>query len=285
MTAVSFSTKKFTSRLTYGWHRAEVVGTLISIVSIWMMTIFLVKEAYSRFGKEPEVLGGRMLIVAVVGLIFNLIQITQMLCGCGGHGHAHAAGGGDDHGHGHGEAKEGEAPPQNMNMQGAILHVVGDLLSSVGVVIASVIIYFKPEWWYCDPICTFIFAVLVFSTTLGLFKKCMFIIMESTPANVDIDAVRRRIGEVVKEECEGRANKDDLCRVECKCNVHDLHIWGISSDRIALTCHVKTSRPMRVLKVTQIMLEKEFHISHATIAVEDPNDKDYDDDCENNIHD
>jgi len=200
MTAVSFSTKKSTSRMTYGWHRAELVGTLMSICSIWMMTIWLVKEAYSRFGKEPEVLGGRMLIVAVVGLIFNLIQITQMLCGCGGHGHAHAAGGGDDHGHGHGqsEAKEEDAP-KNMNMEGAILHVVGDLLSSVGVVIASVIIYFKPEWWYCDPICTFIFAVLVFSTTLGLFKKCITIIMESTPANVDIDAVRSRLEEVVKK--------------------------------------------------------------------------------------
>jgi len=59
--------------MSYGWHRAELVGTLISIFSIWWMSIFLVKEAYERLNKEPEVLGGRMLIVAVVGLIFNLI--------------------------------------------------------------------------------------------------------------------------------------------------------------------------------------------------------------------
>jgi len=83
-----------------------------------------------------------------------------------------------------------------MNMEGAILHVVVDLLSSCGVVIASVIIYFKPSWWYCDPICTFIFAVLVFSTTIGLFKRCMFIIMECCPANIDFEEVQRQLLEV-----------------------------------------------------------------------------------------
>jgi len=88
--------------MTFGWHRAELVGTMISIISIWIMSIFLVREAYIRLWSEPEVLGGRMLIVAVAGLVFNVIQITQMLCGCGGHGHVHAAGGGDDHGHSHG---------------------------------------------------------------------------------------------------------------------------------------------------------------------------------------
>jgi len=103
MTAVRFSMKSATNTMTYGWHRAELVGTLISIFSIWWMSIYLVKEAYDRLHSEPEVLGGRMLIVAVIGLIFNLIQITQMLCGCGGHGHAHAATGGS---HSHGEHAE-----------------------------------------------------------------------------------------------------------------------------------------------------------------------------------
>lgn len=115
-----------------------------------------------------------------------------MLCGCGGHGHTHA--GGDDHGHSHGggDHAEGEnevKAQKNMNMQGAILHVVGDLLSSFGVVCASVIIYFKPEYWYADPICTFVFAILVFSTTIGLFKRCMFIIMECCPMNIDYEMV------------------------------------------------------------------------------------------------
>jgi len=115
-----------------------------------------------------------------------------MLCGCGCHGHAHAATGGS-HSHGeHEEESTAEDKPSskgNMNMQGAILHVVGDLLSSFGVVCASVVIYFKPEWWWMDPICTFIFAILVFATTIGLFKRCMFIIMESCPENIDFDQV------------------------------------------------------------------------------------------------
>lgn len=73
MTAVGFSTKNANKRMTYGYHRAELVGTLISIFSIWWMSIYLVKEAYDRCFSEPEVLGGRMLIVAIAGLCFNLI--------------------------------------------------------------------------------------------------------------------------------------------------------------------------------------------------------------------
>jgi len=80
-----------------------------------------------------------------------------------------------------------------MNLEGAILHVVGDLLSSFGVVVASIVIYFKPEWWWCDPICTFIFALLVFATTIGLFKRCMFIIMECCPENIDFDKVQEEL--------------------------------------------------------------------------------------------
>lgn len=73
MTAVGFSTRNADKRMTYGWHRAELVGTMISIISIWIMSVFLVKEAWARLWTEPEVLGGRMLIVAVAGLVFNII--------------------------------------------------------------------------------------------------------------------------------------------------------------------------------------------------------------------
>jgi len=279
MTAVGFASKGATNRMTYGWHRAELVGTLISIFSIWWMSAYLVKEAYVRINSEPEVLGGRMLIVAVIGLLFNVIQITQMLCGCGGHGHVHA--GGDDHGHSHGGENDNEVEgKRSMNMEGAILHVVGDLLSSFGVVIASVIIYFKPSWWICDPICTFIFAILVFTTTIGLFKRCMFIIMECCPENIDFKQVEQDLLKVARDICQDPGT----CNTDVMCDVHDLHIWGISSDRIALTCHMKTTEPMKCLKAAKIMLEKRYGISHATISVEDANDKTMDDFCDNNTH-
>lgn len=168
-----------------------------------------------------------------------------------------------------------------MNLEGAILHVVGDLLSSFGVVLASVIIYFKPNWWYCDPICTFIFAVLVFATTLSLFKRCMFIIMECCPENIDFEQVKQDLEAVARQVCQ---LSGEVCKDACQCDVHDLHIWGISSDRVALTCHMKTSKPMTCLKEATYMLEKKYGISHSTISVEDPNDIDYNADCDNNIH-
>lgn len=212
---------------SYGWHRAELVGTVMSIASMWIMTIWLLKEATARFFMPPMVQGQLMFIVAVMGLIFNLIQIkilhggdTHFHLGEGFHGHSHdgeeghghSHGGDHGHGHGHGgaidnpELKESltgehdnhghahggtavamrETKPGGMNIDGATLHVLGDMLMSVGVIIASIIIYIWPDLWYMDPVCTYLFSVIVAFTTLPIVKKCLTIMMEGTPDDINL---------------------------------------------------------------------------------------------------
>lgn len=163
---IKFATKKATESYSYGWHRAELVGTLVSIASIWITTVWLLFEATKRvITPNEEIMGGLMFIVAVAGLIFNIIQILILHSGEGhyhpregGHSHSH---GDDGHSHGsskkpaadnekpllenheeeHAHGQDADESQRNMNVRAAFLHVLGDLLSSCGVVIAAIVIY------------------------------------------------------------------------------------------------------------------------------------------------
>ena len=107
--ALTLAQKAASGSLTYGWHRAEIIGTLVSVASIWIMTVWLLIEATKRFFEPPKVKGDVMLVVAVMGLIFNLIQMKILHSGDGhyhlggehDHGEGHGCGSGHDHGHGH----------------------------------------------------------------------------------------------------------------------------------------------------------------------------------------
>jgi zinc transporter 2 len=176
-----------------------------------------------------------MFIVAVMGLIFNLIQIKILHGGDthfhlgegfhghahgeegedhghshGNHGHAHAGAidnkelaeplnGGDNehghahsHGHSHGEKNEG-AKAGGMNLDAATLHVMGDMLMSVGVIIASIFIYIWPSLWMADPLCTYLFSIIVTVTTLPIVKKCLTVMMEGTPDEVNLEDLEKDI--------------------------------------------------------------------------------------------
>lgn len=143
--ALKMSMKKASAELTFGWQRSEVIGTVVSVVFLIILTIWLVHEAIARVFAPVEIDADVMLFTAVVGLIFNLIQMQILHDDSHGHGHGH------DHGHDHG----------NMNVDQAYLHALSDMLNSVGVCIAAIIIYFFPKAKIADPICAFIFAILV----------------------------------------------------------------------------------------------------------------------------
>lgn len=237
---VKLSTRAADKHLSFGWHRAELVGTLVSIASIWIMTVWLLKEATERFFMPPMVQGKLMFIVAVMGLVFNMIQIkilhggdTHFHLGEGfhshdheegeeghdhdhghshGHSHSHAHAKVDEpelkenmlehnhteetkvahthdhsHGHSHGHNHDHDHGGSNMNIDGATLHVLGDLLMSIGVICASIVIYIWPNLWYADPLCTYLFSIIVTVTTLPIFTKCLSIMMEGTPDEVNIE--------------------------------------------------------------------------------------------------
>eukprot|EP00833_Pecoramyces_ruminatium_P001618 jgi/Orpsp1_1/1175650/evm.model.c7180000054698.1 len=147
---------------------------------------------------------------------------------------------------------------ENINVKAAIIHIVGDLISSLGVVLAATIIYFDPSKVYIDPICTFIFSIIVIFTTINLLKQTLSVIMESTPEHIDSD-------EVIK----------DIKGIKGIIDIHDFHIWNITIGKPAIAAHIMVKNEglnveeyQRILNNAQYILCTKFGIHHTTLQIE-----------------
>ncbi|XP_059662106.1 metal tolerance protein 1-like isoform X2 [Cornus florida] len=143
---------------------------------------------------------------------------------------------------------------RNINVQGAYLHVLGDSIQSIGVMIGGAIIWYKPEWKIIDLICTLIFSVVVLFTTIKMLRSILEVLMESTPR--EIDATRLEKG---------------LCEMDEVVAIHELHIWAITVGKVLLACHVKVKPEAdadMVLNKVIDYIRREYNISHVTIQIE-----------------
>ncbi|XP_021767225.1 metal tolerance protein 1-like [Chenopodium quinoa] len=162
----------------------------------------------------------------------------------------------NSHGHNEHNQKEGSGKKKkrNINVQGAYLHVLGDSIQSVGVMIGGGIIWNKPEWKIVDLICTLVFSIVVLWTTIKMLRDILEVLMESTPR--EIDATKLQTGLLEMEEVVA---------------VHELHIWAITVGKILLACHVKVTPEADADLVLDKVVEyirKEYNISHVTIQIE-----------------
>ncbi|KAJ6776594.1 CATION EFFLUX PROTEIN/ ZINC TRANSPORTER [Salix koriyanagi] len=178
----------------------------------------------------------------------------------------------DEHHHTHGEdlaepllsthtevdnkTKEGrkQKKQRNVNIQGAYLHVLGDSIQSVGVMIGGAIIWYKPEWKIIDLICTLVFSVIVLGTTIGMIRNILEVLMESTPR--EIDATKLEQG---------------LCEMDEVVAIHELHIWAITVGKFLLACHVMIKPDAdadMVLDKVVDYIRREHNITHVTIQIE-----------------
>jgi zinc transporter 2 len=116
---------------------------------------------------------------------------------------------------------------ENVNLRAAYVHILGDIVQSVGVILAAILIYFLPEWRVADPICTFVFSIIVMFTTVSIIKDCMRVIMEATPKHINLDHL-----------------KIDLYQIEGVKAIHDLHCWSLSLDAksYSLTVHIRSTK-------------------------------------------
>lgn len=158
-----------------------------------------------------------------------------------------------DHGGNH-DDHDGSSHGSGINVRGAYLHVLGDLIQSIGVMVGGAIIWYKPEWRIVDLLCTFFFSVIVLGTTIKLIRDILEVLMESTPREVDAGALQR-----------------GLMDIEGVIAVHELHIWAITVGKVVLACHVMI-RPDAdsddlLAKVIQYCDQK-YKISHVTIQIE-----------------
>lgn len=220
-----------------------------------------------------------MLAIAALGFVLNFIMVAWI-----GHDHSHhhhhdhgCHNSGHDHSHhqcdtDHGRGKEElskitdeesvtlvsssqrNTNVLNINLQGAYLHVMADMIQSVGVMIAGAIIWAKPEWFIVDLVCTLIFSVLSLSTTLPMLRNIYGILMERTPSEIDISKL-----------------ENGLRNIKGVQDVHDLHVWAITVGKFALSCHVVAepgTSSFDLLGTIKHYCEKTYHIQHVTIQIE-----------------
>ena len=328
--ALKLGQKEASDDLTYGWNRAEILGTFFSIATIWVLTVFLLIEATQRMiVNENNVDGTTMLIIAVIALVFNLIQMQVLHSGPGGHGHHHDHDHDDEHGHGHGHHDHGhshghhhdhshghskkthavnhdshdhhddhshdhhdhdhhdhdhhghhdhhdhhghEEGETNLLTNAAFLHVLGDMMLSIGVIIASIVIYFDPDLWMADPLCTYLFSIILVGTTIPVIKQCLTILMEGTPPRFDLEALRQDIAKTCG---------DDMI------DMHDLHVWTISQGKVSMSVHIVSLKPLKTLAAVTDLCRRKYQLFHTTIQVEGIDDKEQNPhafNCENDVH-
>ncbi|XP_022708838.1 zinc transporter 2-like isoform X1 [Varroa jacobsoni] len=273
--AIWISARPASKRMSFGWHRAEVIGALTSVLLIWVVTGILVYLAVERIvKKEYEIDSLVMLISAGIGVIVNIIMGCSLHYGGLSHGHSH---GGTSGAHTHDggkhadddleqgrvvDTKYGHSHEQdansNINVRAALIHVIGDFLQSLGVFVAALIIHFWPEYSIVDPICTFLFSVLVLFTTITILKETIMVLMEGKPKGIDFGEVRELLTEV-------RGVK----------HVHNLRIWALTMEKTVLSTHVGievgTTDYHRVQKECVRKLRDKYAFFEVTVQVEEWN--------------
>ncbi|XP_064846204.1 zinc transporter 4 isoform X2 [Oncorhynchus masou masou] len=229
--ALWLSAKPPTNRFTFGLHRLEVVSAGISVLLIYILTGVLLNEAVQRtVSQDFEINGDAMLITAAVGVAVNLVMgflLNQTgnghLHSHGGHGHSHGVPPPPSHGHSHG-GPPAQGPQGSLVVRAAFIHALGDLVQSIGVLIAAYIVRFKPEYKLADPICTYIFSILVLFTTIRIIRDTGVIVLEGAPRHVDVQRIR-----------------EDLLKLEDVQSVDELNVWALTGDKTTALAHLRLS--------------------------------------------
>lgn len=227
--AFMLSERAVSNQKTFGYKRFEVLAAAINGLTLIVIAIFICYEAIGRFVQPPEVATFGMLLISVLGLLVNMLVAWLMIRGA--------------------DTKE------NLNMRGAFMHVIGDMLGSVGAISAALLMM-GFGWLWADPLASVIVAMLVFKSGISITKASVHILMEGAPETIDVEKVTQQI----------RLNEQVLA-------LHDLHIWTVTSGFNMLTCHIVVDAQMSIVESEQLLQKIEHQllhegIQHVTIQVE-----------------
>jgi cobalt-zinc-cadmium efflux system protein len=219
-----FSRRPETDKRTYGYLRLEILAAFINGAALLLLSAWILIEAVLRFGTPEPISGGLMLVVAVLGLLVNVAAAWTL----------HPSQGG------------------SMNIRGAYLHVLSDLLGSVGTVTAALLVQYT-GWLIADPIASVFVTLLIVRAAWRLVRESIDVLLESTPAHISLGAVREQLEAIPGIE-----------------SVHDLHVWTVTSNHIAMSAHAIVREPERQQHVLEHALDamRLFGIHHVTIQLE-----------------
>lgn len=226
--ANKISKRSANERKTFGYKRIEILAALLNAVVLIVIIVFLFREAWHRFQNPEPIKGLVMFIVATIGLMANLFSV-YLLRGDSG---------------------------KNINIRAAYLHLLGDTISSVAVIIGSILIYFFEVFWI-DPIITVIIGVYILKETIVVLKQAVDILMQATPKSIDLAKIKIELEEISGID-----------------NIHHVHIWNLNDSQIHFECHadihtdLKISETNVILSKMEEILKNKFKINHVTVQFE-----------------
>ena len=224
--AARFGARPASPTKTYGYYRLEILAAFTNGVALAAVSLFILYDAYGRWLAPPVIeRGGQMTAIAAGGLVVNLVCAWML------HG---------DH-------------ERDLNLRGAWLHVVGDALGSVGAIAAGALVTLR-GWHAADPLFSALIALLIIWSSWNLIREATNVLLEGTPAHINLAAVEGAILETDGVE-----------------DVHDLHVWTITSGREALSAHVRHAHgapPAELLRALRAKLHDQFGVDHLTIQME-----------------
>ena len=225
--AIRFAARPASPARTYGFHRAEILAALANAVVLILVSFYVIYEAYQRFRNPPAVQSGAMLVVATVGLVVNIAGILLLRRSAG----------------------------ESLNLRGAYFEVLSDALTSIGVIIAAIVMI-TTGWYYADPLISAAIGLFILPRTWKLLKESVGILLEGTPADVNLAAIR-----------------EALATAPGVLGVHDLHVWSLTSGVNAMSAHVVVqdfTDPAATLTSLHDRMTPELKLTHVTIQLEPP---------------
>jgi cobalt-zinc-cadmium efflux system protein len=214
------------SRRTFGYARFEVIAGFVNALTLFGIIGWIVYEAIERFREPQPILVGPMFVVALIGMLVNLLVLWYLTRG----------------------------DSEHVNLKGAVLHVVGDLLGSVGAIVAAIVIW-STGWTPIDPILSVFVSLLILRSAWSLLKKTLHILLEGAPANAEAGAIAAHL----KETVEGVRN------------VHHIHVWSITSGRVLATLQLQPKADADLAAMVgraERELRERFGIEHPTIGID-----------------
>ncbi|MGE0703142.1 MAG: cation diffusion facilitator family transporter [Vicinamibacterales bacterium] len=225
--AIWFAERPATPERTYGYYRAEILAAVTNALVLVGISIYILFEAYRRFQDPPEVASGLMLVVAMIGLGVNLVGMFILRAGSS----------------------------ESLNLRGAYFEVLSDMLSSLGVIAAALIMWLT-GWRYADPLVSAAIGLFILPRTWTLLRQAVGVLLEGTPSDINLAVLR-----------------DAISGIDGVQGVHDLHVWSLTSGVNAMSAHVVCADgALRddLLSRVHEAVRSDFNVDHITVQVESP---------------
>lgn len=226
--AQTLGQKPSTGKSTFGYKRAEILAAFINALALIGISVFLVFEAFDRFSNLPEVDAKWMFWLGLLGLVANGISVLIL-------------------------EKEKN---KSINIKAAYLHLLGDALTSLAVVLGAVLIWLYNIYWI-DPVVTILISIYLLVHTIKLLKESVTILMQMAPSGIDVQKVEERLMQLNELK-----------------NIHHIHLWNLTDKLVHFECHItlkddiKVSETNSLFEIVQKTLHDEFDIEHVTVQFE-----------------